>query len=130
MAPNPASTLDRARSALQDRISELDNEKARLERALRELGGRVARRRPGRPRGSATTSARRQTTGTRARRSGRRRTTRADQALKHVSANPGITASEVAKKMRIKPNYIYRVMGEMQKEGKVTKRGKGYYPAS
>lgn len=132
MAPNPASTIHRARSALQERISELDAERTRLERALRELGGRVTRRRPGRPRGSTTT--RRSVTTPRSatatpRRGGRRRTTRADQALKHVSANPGITASEVAKKMRVKPNYIYRVMGEMQREGKVTKRDKGYHPA-
>ena len=31
--------------------------------------------------------------------------------------------------MRIKPNYLYRVMGELQKEKRVRKRGKGYHPA-
>jgi DNA-binding IscR family transcriptional regulator len=46
-----------------------------------------------------------------------------------VKENPGITASEVAKRMRIQPNYVYRVMGELQKQGRVKKRGKGYAAA-
>jgi hypothetical protein len=31
--------------------------------------------------------------------------------------------------MRIQPNYVYRVMGELQKQGKVRKTGKGYVAA-
>jgi sugar-specific transcriptional regulator TrmB len=124
MPPKPSDVLDQARSLIEDRLKELDDERRRLERTLSDItGGRVGRRRPGRPRGSTT--ARRTT----ARRRGRRRTTRADQALKHVQANPEITASEVARKMRIKPNYVYRVMGDLQKQGKVRKRGKGYVAA-
>jgi DNA-binding IclR family transcriptional regulator len=46
-----------------------------------------------------------------------------------VSANPGITISELAKKMGIKANYLYRVMPTLQKEGKVRKRGRGWHPA-
>ena len=51
--------------------------------------------------------------------------------MKLVKANPGITASEIAKQMKIKPNYLYRVMGDLQKEGRVrsaaaaTPRAKG-----
>ena len=123
MPPKPADVLDQARSLIEDRIKELDSERERLERTLADItGGRVGRRRPGRPRGSTT---RRAT----ARKRGRRRSTRADQAVKHIKANPGITASEVAKKMRIQPNYVYRVMGDLQKQGKVRKRGKGYVAA-
>jgi hypothetical protein len=124
MARTPGDVLDQARSLIEDRIKELDDERRKLERTLADItGGRVGRRRPGRPRRS---TAARRTTG---RRRGRRRSTRSDQALKHVSANPGITASDIAKKMRIKPNYVYRVMGDLQKQGKVRKRGKGYVAA-
>jgi sugar-specific transcriptional regulator TrmB len=120
MPPKPGDVLDQARSLIEERLKELDDERKRLERTLSDLThGRVGRRRPGRPRGSRTQSA-----PTR-RRSG----TRSDQAAKLVSENPGITASEVAKRMRIKPNYVYRVMGQLQKEGKVRKRGRGYVAA-
>jgi sugar-specific transcriptional regulator TrmB len=118
MPPKPGDVLDQARSLIEDRLKELDEERKRLERTLSDLThGRVGRRRPGRPRGSRTRSA-----PTRTRRGG----TRSDQAVKLVSENPGITASEVAKRMRIKPNYVYRVMGQLQKDGKVRKRGRGY----
>ena len=40
-----------------------------------------------------------------------------------------ITASEIAKEMRIKPNYLYRVLGELQKEGRVKKSGRKYTAA-
>ena len=123
MAPSPSDVLDQARSLIEDRIKELDGERRKLERTLADMtGGRVGRRRPGRPKGSTT----RRTSG---RKRGRRRATRADQAVKHVKANPGITASEIAKKMRIQPNYVYRVMGDLQKQGKVKKKGKGYAAA-
>jgi sugar-specific transcriptional regulator TrmB len=121
MPPKPGDVLDQARSLIEERLKELDEERKRLERTLSDLThGKVGRRRPGRPRGSGT-----RTTQTRRRRG----STRADQAVKLVSENPGITASEVAKRMRIKPNYVYRVMGDLQKEGKVRKRGRGYTAA-
>ena len=82
-----------------------------------------ARRGPGRPKGSAT---RRRSTNGRRRR-GRRGGSRSDQALKVVRENPGITVSEMAGKMSIKqPNYLYRVMNQLESEGAVTKQGKGY----
>jgi hypothetical protein len=31
--------------------------------------------------------------------------------------------------MGIKPNYLYRVMPQLQKDGKVRKRGNGWHPA-
>jgi DNA-binding IclR family transcriptional regulator len=49
--------------------------------------------------------------------------------VKLVAANPGITASEIASRMKIKPNYLYRVLGEMEKEGRVRKDGRKYYPS-
>jgi hypothetical protein len=122
MPPRSGNVLDQARSLIERRIKDLEDEKAKLERTLADLtDGRAGRRRPGRPRGS---SARR-----RGRKRGRKRTTRSDQAVKVVSENPGITASEIAKRLKIKPNYMYRVMGELQGERRVSKRGRGYYPA-
>jgi predicted transcriptional regulator len=46
--------------------------------------------------------------------------------VKLIRDNPGISASEIAKRMRIKPNYMYRVLGDLQKEGKVKKDGRAY----
>jgi DNA invertase Pin-like site-specific DNA recombinase len=112
-----SNVLNEARALVEKRLRELDQERARLERALADLtGGRAGRRRPGRPRGSGG--------GRRRRRGG----TRADQAVKLVESSPGISASEIAKRLKIKPNYLYRVMGELQKEGRVNKRGRGYHP--
>ncbi|HSI81305.1 MAG TPA: hypothetical protein VK919_11725 [Solirubrobacterales bacterium] len=114
------SAVEHAASIIRERLSELDAERKQLERALANLtGGRVGRRGPGRPRGS--TSARRR----RRRRGG----TRADQAVKIVQESPGVTASEIAKKMSIKPNYLYRVMADLEKEGRVKKEGRKYTAA-
>ena len=119
----PASEVDRATELLKGRIRELEGELSKLHRALSSLtDGREGRRGPGRPR--------RPTARTRpaAPPRGRRRT-RADQAVRLIKANPGITAAEVAKRMRIKPNYLYRVLGELQKEGRLKKAGRAYTAA-
>jgi DNA invertase Pin-like site-specific DNA recombinase len=119
-----ASALDQAASLLKSRIRELDDERKKLERALANLtGGRLGRRGPGRPPGRPPASKR--AAAPRRRRGG----TRADQAVRLIKANPGITAAEVAKKMRIKPNYLYRVLGDLQKEGRVKKSGRTYTAA-
>jgi hypothetical protein len=121
------TSVDQAASLLRDRLRELDAERADIERALASItNGRQGRRGPGRPRGSTTRAASGSTGG---RRRGRRRNTRSDQAVKLIKANPGISASEVAKKMQIKPNYLYRVLGDLQKEGRVKKSGRSYTAA-
>ena len=79
----------------------------------------------------------RRTTGRRRSRStnGRRRGgprgsgTRSAQALALVQSKPGITISEMGKEMGITPNYLYRVLPELAKDGKVKKSGKGWEPA-
>ena len=113
---------DQIRKLVKERLAELDKERKALEEALKQLGGDVGRKvRRGRPAGSTSTSGRKR----RSRKGG----TRAEHALKAVSDNPGITAGEIAKKLKIKPNYVYRVMGDLAKEKKVKKKGRGYYPA-
>jgi sugar-specific transcriptional regulator TrmB len=126
--PSSTNVLDEARALVEKRLADLDEERKRLERALAELGGKVARRAPGRPRGKASTkaSAGSSTPKRRKRRGG----TRADQAVNLIEKEPGISASDVAKAMKIKPNYLYRVLGDLEKEGRVKKQGRQYYPTA
>lgn len=128
------NVLDEALDLVKKRLAELDDERKRLERALTELGGSsTAPRRPGRPRGSGRGPGRppkAATAGTAPKKRRRRRGgTRADQAVSLVEKNPGISASDIATQMKIKPNYLYRVLGELEKEGRVTKKGREYHPA-
>jgi hypothetical protein len=54
---------------------------------------------------------------------------RAAQAVEQITKQPGITASQLAAAMGIGPNYLYRVLPQLQREGKITKQGKGYHAA-
>lgn len=125
--PSTTNVLDEARELVQKRLADLDEERKRLERALAELGGKATRRAPGRPRGSKSSST--ASAATPRRRRKRRGGTRADQAVNLITKEPGISASDVAKQMKIKPNYLYRVLGDLEKEGRVKKQGRQYFPA-
>ncbi len=127
--PPTSNHLDTARESLEKVIRELEDQIKKAEQALAALGGKATRRGPGRPRGSAKKSAATTTTGAPRRRRKRRGGTRADQAVKLIEGQPGISASDVAKQMKIKPNYLYRVLGDLEKEGRVKKDGRQYYPA-
>ena len=106
---------------IDERLAELREEVGRLEQARSALTGTVRGRRRGRPRAAATSDGRR----------GRRRGsgTRSLQALELVKENPGITIPELADRMGIKQNYLYRVMPTLAGEGKVRKQDKGWVPA-
>lgn len=112
--------LTEARELVQRRLNDLDAERQRLERALAELNGGKPKPRRGRP--PALPAAPR-------RRRRRRGGTRADEAVKLIEKTPGIGASDIAKAMKIKPNYLYRVLGDLEKEGRVVKDGRKYSPA-
>jgi ribosomal protein S25 len=134
--PSTSKVLDDARALVKKRLAELDDERKRLEQALKQLGGKKAGRRPGRrpgrPRGSSAKTAkktRRKKTARPARRRTRRGKTRADQAVDLIRKNPGITASQIAKSMKIKPNYLYRVLSDLEKQKKVKKKGRTYRAA-
>ena len=121
MTPATGAVAEAA-DLLRARLRELDAERAKLERALASLtDGREGKRGPGRPRGSAVRAG--------ARRRRRRGGTRAEHALRLIGQKPGITASEIARELKIKPNYMYRVLSELQKDGKVRKDGRAYHPA-
>ncbi len=114
-----ANTVDKARALLEERRDELNKELRQIETAISGLGG-GRKRGPGRPRGSTSTPRRRR----------RRGGSRADQAVKIISDNPGIGVAELGKKMHLKaPNYLYRVLPDLEKEGRIKKKGKGYHPA-
>jgi hypothetical protein len=53
---------------------------------------------------------------------------RAAQALSVVQGHPGITIPELAAKMGIKHNYLYRVLPGLEQGGKVEKKGRGWHP--
>jgi len=145
--------LDEKRREITDRLKELKplvDEFKRLEAAasaLAGVGGSSAasaaataprRRGPGRPRGSRSTTASAATKVARKpgrpakRRAGRRKGsgTRAAEALAFVQGQPGITIPELAAKMGIKQNYLYRVLPGLEQEGKVKKTGRGWHPKS
>lgn len=128
--PSNSNILDEARELVQTRLADLDEERKRLERALAELGGKAARRSPGRPRGSKAASAAPRTKSAPRKRRKRKGGTRADKAVALIEKEPGISASVVAKKMGIKPNYMYRVLGGLEKEKRVKKKGRQYFPGS
>jgi hypothetical protein len=136
-----ADFLDEKRREIADRLRELKplvDEYQRLEaaaQALQGVGGAAApaRRGPGRPPGSGRRPGRPAGSGTKTRtgaRRGRRRGsgTRAAQALKLVRAQPGITIPELADKMKIKQNYLYRVLPGLAADGLVAKEGRGWHP--
>jgi hypothetical protein len=146
--------LDEKRREITNRLTELKplaDEYNRLQAAASALAGvrggggasntatsSPRRRGPGRPRGSVTTKARvtapartkRKPGRPAKRRAGRRKGsgTRAAEASALVKGQPGITIPELADKMGIKQNYLYRVLPGLAQEGRVSKRGRGWYP--
>ena len=80
-------------------------------------------KKPGRPKGSGKKVGRPKGKVGRRKGSG----TRAAQALSFVRAQPGITIPELAAKMGIKQNYLYRVLPGLEQEGKLEKKGRGWY---
>jgi hypothetical protein len=142
--------LDEKRKEITERLNELKpavEEYNRLEAAASALDGAAGasataaprrRRGPGRPRGSANRTA----TATAApakgkkagrpagkRRAGRRKGsgTRVAEALSFIQGQPGVTIPELAAKMGIKQNYLYRVLPGLEQENKVSKQGRGWH---
>ena len=149
--------LDEKRREINDRLAEIKpliEEYQQLEAAAAALAGvgsgtssatsAPVRRGPGRPRGSrnrpttraaasGTAAASTTTKAAPRRRGGRpgRRKgsgTRAAQALSFVTGQPGITIPELAAKMGIKQNYLYRVLPGLEQEKKIRKEGRGWHP--
>jgi hypothetical protein len=126
--------LDEKRSEITARLKELKplvDEYQRLEAAAAALDGVSAT-----PLMNATPAKRRaRETATRTRgathgRRGRPKGsgTRGAEALAIVKEQPGITIPEIAAKMGIKQNYLYRVLPGLADDGLVVKDGRGWKP--
>src|SRR4051794_3474885 len=137
-----ADFLDEKRREMETRLKELRplvEEYHRLEAAVQALagvdggapapsGGAAGGRRRA-ARGGSTTAARSNGGGGTGRRGRPRGSgTRGKQALELVRDNPGITIPEMAERMGIQQNYLYRVLPGLQKDGMVRKEGRGWHP--
>src|SRR4051812_47959095 len=135
-----ADFLEDKKREIQARLKELRplvDEYHRLEAAVQALEGVNAngnsapasaparRARRGRPAGSSTAT---KGAGKRGRPKGSG--TRSKQALELVRKSPGITIPELADKMKIKQNYLYRVLPGLAQDGLVEKQGKGWHAKS
>ena len=135
-----ADFLDEKRSEIGSRLKELKplvEEYHRLQAAAAALDGVPAHTAAGN--GSSTTrrsttraksAGRSRGTGTGTGRRGRPKGsgTRGAEALALVKSSPGITIPEIAEKMGIKQNYLYRVLPALADDGLVTKDGRGWHP--
>jgi hypothetical protein len=131
--------LDEKRREITARLKELKplvDEYQRLETAAAALDGLPANSAGTAPSARTSTSApaRRRRRGEHAGSGGRPRGrpkgsgTRAKEALELVKASPGITIPEMAERMGIKQNYLYRVLPGLEQEGLVAKAGRGWHP--
>jgi len=121
--------LDEKRKEIQARLKELRplvDEYHRLEAAEQALSGVDGTSSAAAP----TTTRRRRRSGSTTGRRGRPRGsgTRAAQAEQLVKDQPGITIPEIASKLGMKQNYLYRVMPQLASDGKIVKSGRGWHP--
>lgn len=131
-----ADFLDEKRREISDRLKELRplvDEYHRLEAAAAALDGVSPTSGTGAGSGTRRTRTRSAATrrpGAGSARRGRPRGsgTRSKEALALVTSHPGITIPELAERMGIKQNYLYRVLPGLQKDGLVRKEGRGWHP--
>lgn len=126
-----ADVLSGVRSDLEKRLRELEpliEEHAQVRQALDALNGAGLRMRTV---GKAAPARRSPApdTGDTASRRGRPRGTsaRAQEAMRLIHRQPGISVAEMAKRMKIKPHYLYGLLPGLEKEGGIVKRDKGYH---
>jgi CRP-like cAMP-binding protein len=124
-----ADFLDEKRREMSSRMKELAplvSEYRRLEEAVAALDaiGAPAKRPAARKPKSRAAPA--PAGGTRKRGRPKGSGTRRAEALAIVTANPGITVAEVAEKLGINQNYLYRVMPALAEEGLIVRSGRGW----
>jgi sugar-specific transcriptional regulator TrmB len=131
----PADFLTEKRNEIEARLKELGplvDEYQRLEAAAAALEGASAARTPTRsPRrapASATPPARARTAAKAGPGRPKGSGTRGAEALALVRQRPGITIPEMAEKMGIRQNYLYRVLPGLAEDGLVVKDGRGWRP--
>jgi hypothetical protein len=138
--------LSTIREQVQDRLKELEGLIAPLRAELEELTGVAEKftsngasavvatvkraRRPAAPKAAAPSTSTKPPRASRRARpaSGGGGVSRAQQAIGLIADHPGMTGPEMAKAMGIGSNYLYRVLPQLARDGKVSKQGKGYHP--
>jgi CRP-like cAMP-binding protein len=123
--------LETKRKEIAARLRELEpliDEYRQLEAAQAALAGLPSGARTTKRRGSTSRPAAAASASPRRRGRPRGSGTRALQALELVKARPGITTSEIAGAMGIKQNYLYRVLPSLERDSKIAKRGRGWFP--
>lgn len=119
-----ADFLDEKRSEIAARLQELKplvDEYTRLEAAVAALASVVSTPPLQRESTHSTTAG----IGQRGRPKGSGK--RANEALQLVKTTPGITILEIAEKIGIKQNYLYRVLSDLADAGLVIKQGRGWH---
>jgi hypothetical protein len=56
------------------------------------------------------------------------RSARSAESLRIITESPGLAIPELAKRMGIKDNYLYRVLPALAKDGHIVKRDRAWYP--
>lgn len=110
-------TTSELKSLIEERLRELDDEAARLRKALVVLvadRSKPIRPEPGRLRRAAPAKSRAAP--------GQRRA----QFLEAVKANPGVKGSQLAREIGISLTQAYELARALRKDGSIRKSGKGY----
>jgi hypothetical protein len=110
------AVLDEARQLVESRLAAIDEEKARLERALKELGGNAKRRGLGRP-NSSTNRAGTSNEGVSRRRGPRTGPGRLQQVLEHFHKDPTSRTKDVAAGIGISTNAVSGLKKEARVRG-------------
>jgi hypothetical protein len=108
-------------ASLDSEAERLEAEVQKLRKASAALAGGTPPRPARRPKRAKASSVKRG----RPKGSGKR----GQQAVKLVLDRPGITIPQLAKAMKIQPNYLYRVLPGLAADGLVQQVDKGWYPA-
>jgi hypothetical protein len=113
-----SEAIDRARALIQARLTDLNAEAKKLERALASMGNKAAGRRGPAPKPAAR---KRRRKGARAPRGQRR-----EQLLAAVKANPGARPAELARMIGVSANQVHGLIAKARADKLLVKKGKGY----
>jgi hypothetical protein len=116
-----ADLLDQARAAIEARLKEIGDERAKLEQTVKSLTTKPVpkRRRASAERRAASTSHRK-----RPKRA--RRGQRQEQVLAALDKSPGATPTQLAKTIGITPNQVHGLISTGRKEKLIVRSGEGY----
>lgn len=123
-----SNTLDNARGLIESRLAEINDERKRLERALKSLTSDAVSRAPGRPKATASSAP---VASKPARRRRRKGVDRQAQITKIITDQPGLKASEIARAAGVSSQQAHGILAKLIKAGTITKAAdKTYSPAA